>query len=179
VLLCGTATAANRDWPVYLGDAASSHFSQLKQLNPRNVRRLEVAWTYHAGDARPGSSSQIQCNPLIVEGVLYGTTPQLKLVALDAATGRERWRFDPVATGASAGALGVNRGVVYWTDGSDRRILYSADHFLYAIDAGSGRPIAGFGTDGRVDIKDGLGRDVSRLFVASTTPGAVYRDLLL
>ena len=93
VLAASNAPAANRDWPAYLGDKARTHFSPLDQINPRNIDRLEVAWTYHAGDARVDNLSQIQCNPLVIDGVLYGTTPQLKLVALQAATGRELWRL--------------------------------------------------------------------------------------
>jgi quinoprotein glucose dehydrogenase len=172
------ARAADGNWASYLGDPGRSHFSRLKQIHVRNVTRLEVAWTYHSGDARADNLSQIQCNPLIVDGVLYGATPQFKLVALEAATGREIWRFDPAAGDAGVNTLGVLRGVVCWGQGSARRIVYTADHFLYAINAGTGRPIASFGRQGRLDIKDGLGRDVSKLFVTSTTPGSVYQDLL-
>src|SRR5206468_878848 len=143
--------AEDADWPVYLGDKASSHFSTLTQINRKNVGRLQVAWTYHSGDARKEDRSQIQCNPLVIHGVLYGTSPQLKLLALEAATGRELWRFDPFADSAGGGSVGVNRGVVYWADGTDRRILFTAGHHLYAIDAGSGKPIGGFGKNGQVD----------------------------
>ena len=172
------AAAADRDWPEYLGDKARTHFSPLDQVNTRNVRRLQVAWTYHAGDARDDNLSQIQCNPIIVGGMLYGTTPQLKLIALQAATGRELWRFDPFAGSAKGGVVGVNRGVVHWAEGHDHRILFSADHFLYSIDAETGRPVDTFGADGHIDIKDGLGRDVSKLYVVSTTPGVIFRNLL-
>jgi len=178
MLAAFTASAADRDWPVYLGDKACSHFSPLNQINTRNVGRLAVAWTYNAGDARDDNLSQIQCNPLIIGGVLYGTTPQLKLIALQAATGRELWRFDPFAGSAKGGVVGINRGVVYWAEGNERRILFSADHFLYSIDAATGQPVHSFGTNGRVDIKDGLGRDVSGLYVVETTPGVIYRNLL-
>jgi quinoprotein glucose dehydrogenase len=170
--------AADRDWPVYLGDKSRSHFSNLNQIRVGNVGKLQVAWTYHSGDARDDNQSQIQCNPLVIDGVLYGTTAQLKLIALKADTGHELWRFDPFARSAKGGVVGVNRGVVYWAEGTDRRILFSADHFLYAIDAGSGLPIRSFGTDGRVDIKDNLGRDVGKLFVVETTPGVVYQNLI-
>ncbi len=173
----GGSAAENKDWPSYLGNNTRNHYSSLRQIGTDNVRQLEPAWTYRSGDARTDNFSQIQCNPLIIGGVLYGTTPQLKLVALEAATGRELWRFDPFSGGTSANVLGVNRGVAYWAEGTDRRILFSADHFLYAIDAASGRPIRSFGADGRVDIKDGLGRDVSSLFVVSTTPGTIFRNL--
>jgi len=137
--------AADGDWPVYLGDKASTHFSTLKQINRNNVQQLQVAWSYHSGDARQDDRSQNQCNPLVIDGVLYGTSPQLKLLALDAATGRDLWRFDPFADRAAAGTLGVNRGVVYWADGKDRRILFTAGQYLHAVDAGTGKPIATFG----------------------------------
>lgn len=171
--------AADADWPVYLGDPASSQFSTLRQIHRRNVHRLEVAWTYRTGDARPDNRSQIQCNPLIIDGILYGTSAQLKLFALDAATGRELWRFDPFAESGESSSLGVNRGVVAWGEGEERRILFTAGHFLYAIDARTGRPIAAFGQGGKVDIREGLGRDPQTLFVLSNTPGIVFRDLLI
>ena len=182
-LLIAAATSraahpAEGDWPVYLADKSRSHYSALKQIDARNVGQLRVAWTYHCGDARDDNLSQIQCNPIVIDGVLYGTTPQLKLVALEAGTGRELWRYDPFAASAKGGVAGVNRGVVYWREGDDRRILFSADHFLFAIDARTGQPVKSFGTDGSVDIKEGLGRDVRGLFVVSTTPGIVFRNLL-
>ena len=170
--------AADRDWAVYHGDAAGTQFSSLQQITPANVAELEVAWTYRSGDARTNNLSQIQCNPLVVDGILYGTSPQLKLFALDAATGRELWRFDPFADSGAGSALGVNRGVVFWRAGDDGRVLFTADHFLYAIAARTGQPIAAFGEDGRVDIKEGLGRDVRKLSVLANTPGAVFGNLL-
>lgn len=170
--------AAGRNWDTYLGDAESSQYSTLRQINTRNVHRLQTAWVYRSGDARTNNLSQIQCNPLVVDGVLYGTSPQLKLFALDAATGRELWRFDPFAGGSANSVLGVNRGVVFWREGADRRVLFTADHFLYALDAGSGRLVESFGQGGRVDIKEGLGRDVGKLSVLANTPGAVFENLL-
>jgi quinoprotein glucose dehydrogenase len=162
--------AADRDWPSFYGDEARSHYSTLKQITPRNVHRLEVAWTYRCGDSRTNNLSQIQCNPVVVDGVIYGTSPQLKLFAVDAATGRELWRFNPFPTSR---ATGVNRGVVFWKEGEDRRILLIVDHFLYAVDVRTGRLIESFGEHGRVDIKLGLGRDVSKLSVQGSTPGAI------
>ncbi|RMH60065.1 MAG: pyrroloquinoline quinone-dependent dehydrogenase [Bacteroidetes bacterium] len=167
-------------WTTYGGDAGSHQYSTLDQITPANVHRLEVAWTYHTGDARADDRSQIQCNPLIVDGTLYGTSPGLKLFALDAATGTERWVFDPFeGEDDGPGPLGVNRGVVYWADGPDRRILFTAGSWLYAIDATTGRPVPSFGTGGRVSLKEGLGRNADDLFVIANTPGALYRDLLI
>jgi quinoprotein glucose dehydrogenase len=93
LLLARAGRGADQGWPVYLGDHDNTHFSTLKQINRRNVSRLEVAWVYHCGDAQ-ADRTQIQCNPLVVDGVIYATSPRLKALALDAATGRERWRFD-------------------------------------------------------------------------------------
>lgn len=169
---------ADTDWRVYLGDSASSHYSNLKRINRENVHELEVAWTYHSGDARKDNRSQIQCNPIVVDGVLYGTSPQLKLLAIDASTGAERWRFDPFA-GEKDSPVGVNRGVVFWNDRHDRRILFTAGQRLFCIDADTGEPILSFGEGGFVDIREGLGRDPKTLFVLANTPGAIYGDLLI
>jgi len=171
-----SAPAADGNWGSYLGDVASSQYSSLDKIHRGNVKRLRQAWIYRAADG--GERTQIQCNPLVVDGVLYGTTPQLKLIAIDAATGLERWRFDPFANRAGAGSLGVNRGLVIW-GGQEKRILFTADHFLYAVDAATGRLIPAFGQDGRVDLKEGLGRDVSRLSVMANTPGVLFGDLLI
>jgi quinoprotein glucose dehydrogenase len=170
------ALAADQDWPVYLGDAGATHFSSLAQITRANVARLAPAWTYHAGEAT--ATSQIQCNPLIVDGVLYGTSPRLVLFALNAATGRELWRFDPYR-GAGGREGGLNRGLVFWREGEERRILFSAGSFLYSIDPGSGHPMEDFGERGRIDLHDGLDREARGLYVVGTSPGAVYRDLLI
>jgi quinoprotein glucose dehydrogenase len=172
---------AEREWRTHGGNPGHTQYSPLDQIDTTNVHRLRVAWTYHAGDARADGRSQIQCNPIVVDGVLYATTPRVHTVALDAATGGEIWRFDPYAVGAEPLPewLGVNRGVAYWGAGEDRRILVTAGHRLYALDARTGRPVSTFGEGGAVDLREGLGRDPAGLSVVSTTPGAIYRDLLI
>src|SRR5262245_30513611 len=171
---------ASADWPAAGGGSAKTQASSLDQITRANVATLKVAWTYHTGDARPGRS-QIQCNPIVVRGVLYATSPQLKVFALDAASGAPRWVFDPFTAGADQSALGVNRGVVYWEDegGRDARILVSAGYTLFALDAATGRPIESFGTRGGVDLRQGLGDRAKNLYVVSNTPGAIYKDLLI
>ena len=166
------------DWPAYLGDAGSSQFSPLAQIRPENVHQLEVAWTWRAGDAR-ADKTQIQCNPLIIDGVLYGVSPQLKLVALDAATGGERWRFDPFDDEGEAAAAGISRGVAYWRDGDEQRLLYGAGSYLHAVDPKTGQLVRSFGDNGRVDLKLDLGRDVSGYGVIATTPGVVVGNLII
>lgn len=178
-LLLRTQEGAPHEWPVHGGDPGHRQYSPLTQIDRSNVGRLEAAWTYRTGDADPNGRSQIQCNPIVVDGVLYATSPQLKVFALDAATGRELWRFDPFATGAKRHSLGVNRGVTYWEDGEERRVFAAAGQRLYALDASTGKPATSFGENGSVSLTDGLGHDVSRLYVLSNTPGAIYRDLLI
>lgn len=165
------------DWPVYLGDAAASHFSSLDQIDRNNVHRLQVAWTYSTGDKT--ETSQIQCNPLVVRGRLYATSPALKAFCLDAATGREIWVYDPVEE-AGLDSASVNRGLVHWEEGSEQRIVYPAGHLLIALDAGTGLPVPSFGDDGRIDLRTGLGRGgPEKPWVVLTTPPALYRDLLI
>ena len=171
--------AWEKEWRYHGGDPGHRQYSRLTQINRSNVSQLRVAWTYRTGDAAPEGRSQIQCNPIVVRGVLYATSPQLKVFALDAATGRQLWRFDPFSAGATSHSLGVNRGVVYWEEGDDRRILVTAGQRLYALDARTGAPVPNFGEGGSVSLGEGLGRDVSRLYVLSNTPGAIYRDLLI
>lgn len=173
-----TSRAADADWPVYLGDKASSHFSALKQLTPGNVTKLRVAWVYNAGGSDTNNRTQIQCNPLAIGGVLYATTPDVQAFALDAATGRELWRFDPGAE-RGLGKSGVNRGLAYWAQGADKRILFGNDRYLHALDATTGKRIASFGDGGSIDLKRDLGRDVSTLALQANTPGVVYGDLII
>ena len=167
---------AQPDWRVYGGNSASTRYSSLSQINGANVSKLAVAWTYDTGDAFP--KSEMQCNPIVVNGVLYATTPKLRLIALDAATGKLRWRYDPNSADKAIGKS-RNRGVTYWEQGSDRRIFVVAQYYLHAVDAATGKPVAGFGNGGRVDLRDGLGRDMTGLSISATTPGIVYKDLLI
>lgn len=179
LFLAGCQPKSDADWAHYLGDPGTSHYSNLDQINQDNVAQLQVAWTYHSGDIDTSNRSQIQCNPLIIDGILYGTSPQLKCFALDAATGQEVWKFDPFEGSYDLFGMGVNRGLAHWKDGDEERILYSAGSFLYALDAKTGKPFKDFGTEGKVDLHEGLGKDVSNLFVVSNTPGVVYEDLLI
>jgi quinoprotein glucose dehydrogenase len=179
ITLAVSARAAGTDWPAYLGDAAGSHYSTLQQITPRNVAQLQVAWTFHTGDAVAGNRAQIQCNPLVIDGVLYGSSPLLSFFALDAATGRELWRFTPPAATGGGGPAGLCRGLAWWREGRERRLLVGAGRYLYAIDPANGHAIASFGTDGRVDLLDGLDRDATGLYLAANTPGAVFRDLII
>jgi quinoprotein glucose dehydrogenase len=176
----GCNTNKNKTWETYLGDKSVSHYSALKDIDTSNVHLLKVAWTYQTGDADTLKNSQIQCNPIIVDGILYGTSPRLKLIALDAASGKAKWVFDPFSdTAQTKVQINANRGVTYWSDGDDKRILYSAGSFLYAINAITGKTIPAFGNKGKIDLHDGLDREVNDLYVAATSPGIVYKDLII
>ncbi len=164
-------------WPVKGGTPDGVQYSSLNQITPDNVSNLKVAWTYSTHDADTiNNRSQIQCNPIIVNGVLYGTTSSLQPFALDAASGKELWRFDPHVEG---GQLGVNRGVTFWSEGNDRRILTSIGEYLYCLDAASGERVLSFGDSGRVSLKEGLGERAAKLMVLSNTPGVIYKDLII
>jgi quinoprotein glucose dehydrogenase len=176
VFSCKQQEQSNTTWSVYRGDKGNSAYSSLDQINASNVNDLDVAWTYHTGDAEQGNRSTIQCNPIIVNGRMYVTSPKLKLIALDAGSGKEIWKFDPFE---GTEATGVNRGVTYWEDKEDKRIFFAAGSYLYAINADNGTIITSFGTDGKVDLREGLGREPSALAVSATTPGVIYRDILI
>jgi quinoprotein glucose dehydrogenase len=169
-------------WRVYGGSKKSQHYSSLKQIDTSNVKQLQVAWAYHTNDADLKAHSQIQCNPIVVNGLLYGTTPRLKLFALDAATGVQKWIFNPAGnTNATPSSFGMNnnRGVTYWEDGDDKRILYCAGSNIYAINAENGQPVTSFGDGGKVDLHNDLGRDAKDMYVTATTPGIIYKDLYI
>ncbi|MGE3311483.1 MAG: pyrroloquinoline quinone-dependent dehydrogenase [Limisphaerales bacterium] len=168
--------AASNDWPVYRGDHGGTGYSNLRRIHTRNVHRLKPVWTYRCDDMRTRPATTIECNPLVVGRALYLTTPRLKVAALDAATGSELWTFDPWN---GQGGGGVSRGLTWWADGDERRLFSAAGNFLFALDPDTGRLIPGFGDGGRVDLRLGLDRDLVRQSVGLSTPGIVYRDLLI
>ncbi|MEO0898385.1 MAG: c-type cytochrome [Bacteroidota bacterium] len=169
----------DENWAFYLGAPSSTQFKDFTQINSQNVSKLTKVWEYHAGDKHPDNRSQIQCNPLIIDGVLYGTSPKLKLFALDAKTGQERWKFDPSIWNDELQNLGVNRGMTYWEKGNDKRILYTVGSDLYAIDIDQGKPVSSFGVNGKVNLKEGLGRDMDKTYYGNNTPGIIYKDVLI
>ena len=173
-------------WEKAHGNSDGNKYSFLSEIDTNNVQQLQVAWEFHTGDADTAAHSQIQCNPIIVNGTMYCTSPQLKLFALDAATGKQKWVFSPFDSIPGAQRVGHfilnnNRGVTYWTDGKDdERIFYVADSYLQAIDARSGKLIQSFGNGGKVDLHSGLQMEgVQSLFVTATSPPSVYKGLVI
>jgi len=172
-----TQNAANVDWPHYGGSPEGTRYSPLTQVTPDNVRALEVAWTYDTGDAFKGS--EMQCQPVVAHGVLYATSPKLRVFALDAATGALKWSFSPEPEAKNPTRTRI-RGLMYWERGDDRRIYFGSHHWFYALDANTGKPIASFGKDGRIDLRQGFReRDPRALSVGVNTPGVFYGDLLI
>ena len=156
--------------------AAEPQYSSLKQITPANVSQLIKAWEYDSKDAFAGS--EMQCRPVFSNGVLYATTPKGRLVAIDAATGWEKWSFDPTPPGQRASKF-RNRGITLYRSGTTERVFYGVRQFVYAVDGKTGKLVQSFGEGGKVDLREGLGRPAQTLSVTNTTPGVVFGDLLI
>src|ERR1700691_4489910 len=163
----GTKSAAN--WSMIGGTSGNSHYSSLKEINRSNVARLHLAWKFDTGQ-----SGGLETTPIVVDGVLYAFTPTQQVIALDAATGKLLWKFDSSIQGTAP-----DRGIAYWTDGKEKRLLAGVMNFVYALDPATGKAIASFGTNGRIDLRENLGRDPELQSVALTSPGVIYKNLLI
>jgi len=174
---CNNSSEVYRNWGVYKGDAESSAYSPLDQVNTGNVSQLEVAWTFNPDDAPEGSrGANSESNPIVINNIMYTTSARGRLYAVDAATGEQRWSFDPF-NGERGG--GVKRGVTYWEDGADKRILFTGGDGLFALDALTGEPVSTFGENGRVNLNIGMRGDPDKISVIPTSPGIVFEDLLI
>jgi quinoprotein glucose dehydrogenase len=165
------------DWPVYRGDPKGNQYAAMAQIHAANVHRLQPAWEYHTGDANQRST--LHANPIVVNGVMYVTTPALKAVALDASTGREIWVFDPARYNNGEIVRLRNRGVTYWKGAAGERIFHFVRDRVYALDAKSGALITSFGTGGFIDLRQNLGVDPRTAVIEMTSPGAVFNNLLI
>jgi len=171
LLALAPAHEPNVEWRVN-GGSGNARYSPLTEINKSNVANLHVAWTYDSHDAFTGS--EMQSNPIVVDGLLYVTTPTLKVVAVNAENGQEVWKFDP-SGGSSTRSRFRHRGVVVHND----RVFVSYRNFLWALDRKTGRPIVSFGADGRIDLREGLDQPAERLSVSASTPGVVFEDMLI
>jgi quinoprotein glucose dehydrogenase len=186
------------DWPAYGNDPGGMRYSSLRQIDPSNVTKLRVAWTFHTGDVSDGSNgwkrSGLETTPILVEGTLYLTTAFNRVIALDPSTGVQRWAFDPqIDLSLDYGDGLINRGVSTWLDSPRqtkqpcRRRVYEAtlDARLIALDAATGKPCSDFGRDGEVVLRDVPGYGSRNLgehpqgWYHMTSPPAVIDDLVI
>jgi quinoprotein glucose dehydrogenase len=157
------------DWPAYAGQKEGDRYSALTQINRENVRQLQVAWTYDTGE-----KGGLQTQPLIVGHTVFGYTSSQKVFALDAKTGKELWKFD---SGIASGQ--PDRGFAYWTDGKQKILFADTLYGLWALDPDTGKPIVTFGRKGMIDLRNNLGPESPAGTVAITSPGVVYKDLII
>jgi len=164
----GRAAPDAVDWPVYGGNAGGQHFSPLKQINRGNVAALALIWRFDSG---PGD---LQTSPIAVDGVLYAMTPAQEVIALDAANGRLLWKHAV----QDAGQQPV-RGLTLWREHGEQRLLVGVGPWLVALDPATGAAVPGFGSGGRVDLREGLGRSAGQVPLAMTSPGVIWRDTII
>lgn len=176
------------EWLSYGGDKASSKYSPLDQVNSDNFNRLKIAWTWRSPDEEiEKANSDLrtwvwEATPLMVGGVLYVSTSMSQVAAIDAETGITRWVYDPETwkNGRPSNNGFVHRGITYWADGNDQRILLgTGDGYLICLNAQTGKPISTFGEAGRIDLTQGLGRAVDRRYYGVSSPPIICRDVVV
>ena len=171
------------DWRVYGGSKENIRYSALHQIDTNNVSELIPVWEFHTLDT--GFMTQLQFNPIVVGNSLFAISPKLKLFSIDAVTGKQQWVFDPYqvnnkeAMGMGYFAMNVCRGITYYADDESKRLFYAAGSSLFCINALTGKPITSFGREGRIDLHNDLGRDVKDLYIAMTSPGIIYKDMII
>jgi quinoprotein glucose dehydrogenase len=171
---CGFGQNSYTGWKVTGGGSENLHYSSLKQINLANVTSLKVAWRYESHDSYEGSD--IQCNPIIIGRTMFVTTPKLRVVALDAASGKELWSFDELR---SDRAPHPNRGLSYWSSGDQSRIFVTIGEKLISLDAKTGKLDSAFGAGGRVDLRKAFDPPLTDTSLTVTSPGVVYKDLII
>ncbi len=182
LLTSAAAATAAHEWHHYGGDAGASRYSPLTQISRSNVKRLKVAWTHHTEDSLPRPATTIESTPIVIDGVMYITTAMVQVRALDAATGKVLWNFNPSEGTRRRGSPGVNRAAAYWQDpedAKDKRIFVPIRDQLYCLNAATGKPIPGFANEGALDLKKQLDNDRPELSVRHTSPVVVYKDVVI
>ena len=170
---------AGDDWRWYGGLPEATRYSTLDQIDRANVGGLKIAWTHAAGDALQRPATTIECTPIVVNGRMYITTAQLQIRALDAATGKMLWNFDPYEGVVMRRAKGVNRGAAYWQDGEKRRIFTTAGANMYCLDADNGRLVSEFADGGILNMRLGLDRKLANERYFHASPPVVFEDMLI
>lgn len=172
-------------WSHYGGSPEMIRYSSLTEIDTSNVQNLQPLWAYTSGDADTAAFSQIQCNPIIVENTVYGVNPKMKLFAISAEMGEEKWVFDPlenqmIENPGSFHNMINSRGVAHWSDGKgDNRIFFNAGSNTFCLNTKNGKPIPSFGKGGYISLNEDLGGDFSEYFVVATSPGIIYKNLFI
>lgn len=171
----------DREWRHYGGPAGANRYSPADKIDRSNVRQLKPVWVHRTGDAMARPQTTIECTPIVVDGVMYITTARVKVQALDAASGRLLWTFDPLHGSSARRNPGVNRGVCYWQseDGAEKRIFSTAQNRLFSLLASSGQPDKSFGSEGMIDLNHDLDSEVPGVSVKCTSPVVAYKDLIV
>ncbi|MBX3255149.1 MAG: PQQ-binding-like beta-propeller repeat protein [Chitinophagaceae bacterium] len=171
------------DWRVYGGSHENLKYSDLDQIDTTNVTALQPAWIYHSENNDKTRFGPIESNSIIIDGTLYGVSPKMKLFAVDAATGKEKWVFNPADSVTNKtwhrSSVNMNRGVSYWEEGEDKRIIYTVGPIVFEVNAVTGKLVPSFGKDGGIDLSIGLGRDEKTVSIAPTSPVAVYKNIFI
>ena len=174
------------DWPRVGNDPGCMRYSGLDQINRENVARLEPAWTYHTRELEGRAGKTIECTPIVIDGVMYVTTGYLRVVAINAATGKELWQFDPLKDYPfehPPASGGVNRGCAYWSDGTpdgDRRIIHgTSDGRLFSLDAKNGKLDPKFANGGVLDLYNGLDPKFAALGYGPTSAPVLWKDTII
>jgi quinoprotein glucose dehydrogenase len=168
-------TAGNIDWKEYNGSGNRDHYSAINQITKENIHHLKIVWVYESGGADTTTNhTQMQCNPVIIDGVLYGVSANIQAFAVDAATGKELWKTNITGNNGT-----LSRGITYFSDSLSKRIFFGAGQWLYSFDALTGKPVLNFGDSGRVDLKKGIERNGADNFVSSNTPNTIFKNLII
>ena len=175
-LISNTKDPITENWPAYNGGDDCNHFSKLTEINTGNISQLKLAWEYASGGADTiKNTTQIQCNPLIIKGILFGVSAGSQAFAINAATGKQLWKTNIHDKTFSM----TSRGVTYWSAGKDARIFFAYGAFLYALDAKTGQVISSFGKNGKIDLIGGIKRPGADEYVISNTPAVVFKNTLI
>lgn len=181
-LICITLSA--QEWPFYAGDAGGEKYSPMKDINRDNVAKLRPAWIFHTTDVSDGTRwptrSAFESTPLVIDGVMYVTTPFSRVIALDPETGKELWAFDPRLDLTESTNLFINRGAAYWQEGKKHRVfLGTIDGRLFSLYAENGKLDDAFGTGGWVDLRKGVADHFPKSKMGMTSGPVIYKNLVI
>ena len=176
-LSCGNDSEQEfKSWSIYSGDASGSKYSNLSEVNKTNIGQLKLIWELEIYDKKENHRDGIQCNPIIIGDQMFVIGPDMKVHAINATQGNLNWSFDPFPGEKYSGN---SRGVTYFDDGKNGRLYFVAASILYCIDALSGKSVDSFGEGGKISLKKGFGPEAEQLFITASTPGIVYKNLLI